>query len=310
MSKLALTTYLWGLEPQNHFLAACLGPLCRELRGAGVLRHLWFDRFDARGPHVFAVLTAREGARDVLAARVDDALRAYLASSPSRVELSEAELAERHAGCGGKTLCDADRLPGFAENNTHSLLDHHDLAYPFTVTAGRSDADEVWSLLDGLADWSIEQVAEDPSTPCTVAATAWLAGLDLALRRAGLDAVSLWRHCACKVVPGLRARLGQDEPGTLENASRAIPDKTADLLGRTFAVVERCGGPWSDVDELVRLAGTTGDLDEDGRWVLLREVTQGVLKQLGLFVRQHRLLFLYGLTRGFDSTAAVRESPR
>src|SRR6185436_17825658 len=48
--------YLWSRAAQNRFLTRCLGPAIRELQDQGLASGFWFDRFDARGPHVFFLL--------------------------------------------------------------------------------------------------------------------------------------------------------------------------------------------------------------------------------------------------------------
>ena len=65
MSYLGLVAYCWGQEQQDRLLTECLKPAMEEWRSSGLTRRFWFDRFDARGPHVLGLLTTTPEARAV-----------------------------------------------------------------------------------------------------------------------------------------------------------------------------------------------------------------------------------------------------
>jgi hypothetical protein len=53
------------------------------LRAAGLARRSWFDRFDARGPHIAAIVTLPSGAGDAARERLASALDGFFGRPPA-----------------------------------------------------------------------------------------------------------------------------------------------------------------------------------------------------------------------------------
>jgi len=165
MSYLGLTVYHWGWQFQDHLLISWLAPTVAELKREKVVRTFWFDRFDARGPHLSIVLALAEATVAEAAARVTSSLTHYFAAHPSTLSLSLDEVEAFHKACRGKQQSVADRLPGLAENNTFLIYEHPHDDFPFSLSQGLSGEEELWDLVGDLSVRSIEELAADRPTP-------------------------------------------------------------------------------------------------------------------------------------------------
>ena len=144
MLHLGLVIYRWGWRFQDHLLTNWLGPTVAELKQETAIRAFWFDRFDARGPHLSIVLTL---AKAGVAERVSSSLKRYLSDFPSTELLSLDEVTALHKACRGKMQCEADRLPELAENDTFLAYEHPAWDFPFSLSQGLKD--EVEALGSG-----------------------------------------------------------------------------------------------------------------------------------------------------------------
>lgn len=286
MDHLALNVYLWDWPGQDRLAADCLAPLARAMRAEGVARRFTFSRFDARGPHLFALLSVPAGRADEARGRVEAAVGAWLAENPAERSLSAEELEQRHAECRGKRLCALDDAEGFAEPGSFAIAAHGPPRWPFGTFPEGDDA--LWEEVTELALWSAARLGEGSRTG---AAIGWIAAADHALGRQGADAAAYWRHHAGTLLPGMRERLPSDDDALLallEGAVGARNRATFDLAWSAPA------GPRADAGALVAAALRAGG---EGT---LREANHLTLLQLGLPVRAHVPLVLHAWHRNLS----------
>lgn len=298
MICLGLNVYHWGARQQDRLLVECLGPVVEECRQEGLVERFWFDRFDARGPHLFILLTLPghdegvEAGEDEVARRVEVRLTSYLTAHPSSEVLSSERLAQLQGDLRGKALCSEDLRPGVAANNSYVLFTHDPQGYPFRLSAGLPFETELWRLLDDLARWGIQQIAAHPPGPPLAVAVRWAAGLDAALRAAGL-AEEYWRFHAMTLLLGLEERLAAEEDQVLGSLEGAVGEKNRATFSRLWA--EHSPVPvWPHLSRLVALAAPEADASPAGRrFQLLRETVHCGWKQLGVPVPLHIPLVLF-----------------
>jgi hypothetical protein len=303
MKHTGCNVYFWGEREQDRLLAECLGPAAEELRGQGLADRFWYDRFDARGPHVFALFSGPDEAAPEAYRRLAARLDAYLAERPSSVIFGN-ELVDRDVETRGKQLCSADALPGLAANNTYVLFEQAEHAYPFAFAAGLQRAAELWRLLDDLARAAVRQLASQPGTVPTGLAVRWIAGLDRELHRAGM-AGEYWRYHVTTLLLGLEERLATGEGEGLDSVPRLIGSRNWETFSRIWAEAPVRPLLWPHLPSLVDLA-----LAEDGRplprrLALLREAVHCFLKQLGMPVSRHIPLVLFAWHRTARPLKAV-----
>lgn len=303
MKHTGCNVYFWGEREQDRLLVECLGPMADELREEGLADRFWYDRFDARGPHVFALFTGPDVAAQEVAHRLTRRLEGYLAEQPSGLLLQE-EAATRHAETRGKELCPVDGLPGLAANNSYVLFDQPERGYPFALATGLANADELWDLLGDLARTAVRQLASRPGEVPTGAAMRWIAGLDLELRRAGM-AGDYWRYHATTLLVGLADHLANGEEEVLDSVPRSVGSRNQETFGRIWedASARPLSGPL--LPRLVDLTLTDDRRPLPRRLALLREAVHCFLKQLGLPVRSHIPVVLYAWHRAVRPQEAV-----
>jgi hypothetical protein len=281
---LGLVVYRWGRRSQDRLLVECLGPLAAQLWRNGQVDRFWFDRYDARGPHLFAVFGASQDNLDRLTGRLGGALDRYLAGNPSPETLTTERLERIHLQTRGRRQCEVDGRPGFGANDSWEVFAHPPRGYPFGLA--EPDADEVWRLAAELALWTVERIAVRTEPPGLAEAVRWTAEVDRALRAAGADPAAYWRHHAATLV--------SPEDGSLVDAlPDALEPRHLENLGHLWEEAERAGGSWPELPRLVRAAlGTEG-------WTLLRELDHAALKQQGIPVALHlpAVLFAWRLSR-------------
>lgn len=295
MPHLGLAVYFWGRTPQNRLIAECLAPTARELLSAGLIEHFWFDRFDARGPHVFAVFTALPPSTAEVSRRVAERVGRYLAESPSREEMTAEQVAAHHAGCRGKVQCAADTYPGLAGNNTFFTFEHPPTGYPYWLLAGHPGERELLPLLGDLALWAIDQFAAQPDQTPTMAAIRWAAALDRELVAAGRKPADYWRYHATTLILPLAERLATAEDEVLRSLPASVGEKNRQMFARLWREVEAGATPWPLVHRLAEIAAPAPDAEGTPRqrWGLLREIVHITLKQLGVPVGLHIPLLLF-----------------
>jgi len=300
---LGIVVYYWGWRSQDRLLVECLGPLAREFGQQGLADRFWFDRFDARGPHLFAIVTVQAPALPEVAARAVAVLESYLAAQPSREEMSCEEIAARHAECRGKRQCAVDGYPGLATNNTFHVFTHPIQAYPFWLSAGLPREADLWCLLSDLAFWAIEQLAPlDESSP--TASAVWLAAaIDRELQHVGSPAAEYWRYHATTLLLGFADRLQEREADVIGGLASAIGVHNRQALLDAWRWCEEHPPLWPELPRLTQCLASEV-LSESRRWPLLREILHSALKQLGVPVAQHVPLVLFAWQRNLPVTAA------
>lgn len=299
MQHLALNVYLHDPAEQAAFVTGCLEPALRALRGAGALRRAWFGRFDARGPHVYTLVSTDRA--DEARATLADAVDAWLAARPALETLDDAALELRHGECRGKQLNAIDAQPGFAAPGTYAFAPHAPPAYPFAVFAEGDEA--AWALLTEIA---LANAAGPPEgMSATGAALRWMAGVDLALGEAGVDAADYWRYHTCTLLPGLPERLRTEEAAVLDALPRSVGERNlAAFTGIWESVEAEPDGVLADrARRLVRavLAGR----EPAAAWPLLREANHCGLLQMGQMVRGHLPILFFAWHRNLRPAAAA-----
>lgn len=300
MEYQACNVYHWGRGPADRLLAECLAPALDELRAAGPAPWSWFQRFDARGPHLFLLLGSDPGDAEALRARLGARLAGWMAAHPSTEPLSEAALRARHEQCRGKRLCALDGEPGMAPNNTLRWTAHPPDGYPLAFAAGVAEDEAFRRLLGELAAWSLGRLADGAG-----AALRWTAAVDVELRRAHGEAGGYWRHHAGTLLPGMEARLAADGEAVLAALPGVVGARNAAVFGRAWDAAEGGEPVWEGIPELLRIV-----LADDGRTAarrlrLLREVNHAVLAQLGQPVAVHVPLVLFAWMRGLAPAGAA-----
>lgn len=298
---LALTVYHWGMESQSRLLVECLEPTVEELVSRAALRHFWFDRYDARGPHLFAVLLPRPGGEEDVRRELETRLDAYLEHRPSTEALSQEELEQRHTECRGRAQSEADTLPGLAENNTYLLSPHPAEGYPYGLSWHLPGHEEIWDRAGDLSRWAIRRLATERYSP-SAEVTRFAIALDRELEHAGADPGAYWRYHAATLLPSLAEPLRGGDPATLE----AIPGLVGEVNLRAFTEVWGQTGsgalPWQPLPRLLELtlARSPGPA-KSSPWGVQREIDHTLFKQLALPVAQHIPVVLYALWRRASS---------
>lgn len=301
MEHLVCNVHYWGRRPTNRLLAECLAPAVRELRGAGLVRRFSFQRFDARGPHLFVLLGTAPGQGDELRRLLGARLEAWMAAHPSTEPLTEDELRTRHEQCRGKRLCALDADPGFAANNIVRWAPHPPDGYPLDLTAGVVERDALWALLSELAEWSLGRLDDGAG-----AAVRWIAGVDAELRRVDGMAEDYWRFHARTLLTGLHERLARDEAGVMEALGRGVGARNRETFDGSWRAVQAGGAVWGGMRELLRAVLAADGRMMEQRLGLLREINHSLLSQLGQPVAAHVPLVLYAWLQQSSPAVAAR----
>ena len=315
MMHLGLTVYFWGAREQNRLLTELLGPAVAAFERDGSVARFWFDRFDTRGPHLFAILTLSDRPADggaEVRRRLATQLEEYLQRRPSMAELSQEEIETRHRECRGKTQCEADGYPGLAANNSYCLFEHPAGEYPFGLSRGLPDAEnrELWRLLDEQTFWAIDRLADCAATAAVGPAVRWAAALDVALRALGADAAAYWRYHATTLLLPLAERLASEELEVLASLPGAVGEKNTQVFSRGGEEVEGGAEVRQPSRRVVELALADTGQPSGRRWRLQREITHVVWKQLGMPVALHVPLVLFAWHRNLAAAAAATSPVR
>lgn len=290
--NLGFVVYLWGKRPQDRLLVEFMGHEAAQLRREGRLARFWFDRYDARGPHVFAILTVPLETRAQTLQRVRTNLAAYLASHPSNEVLSRRRLEQIHEQTHGRCQCEVDGYPGFAPNNSFVTFDHPADGYPFWLSQENPSEGELWNQVGEVSLWAVRQL--NLGTRPFPQAVRWISRVDQALREAGEEPGAYWRLHLATLIPFV----GGSDDADLTELAEAIGDERMRDLAAQWEGSDDVFLEEPPVSSLVRLA-----LDTPGhrRWSLLREIDHVTLKQLGLPVALHITLVLYAWLRSRTS---------
>jgi hypothetical protein len=310
MVYLGLNVYRWDWADQNVFLVECLGPLAGELRARSAAIRLWFDRVDARGPHVMVLLTLPSGlaefAIDLAARRLDEFSRLH-----QRRGTVSAEEAERlHLSLRGLTLCPLDREPGLAEENSYQFFVQPHREYPFHLTARWPPEirNKAWTLVDDLFTWTIGRIAAHNGRRPTREAVLFLAALEREVRGSFDEPEAFWRHYSGTLLFGLPGRLQDDPEEFFRALPRVIGSRNQDLFARLWRELEVEGPPWHGLAELVRLVSEP-EVGAGSAMDFLRELAHWTLKQLCVSVSSEIPLVLYSWTRNLASLPDGGDNP-
>lgn len=288
------TIYCWGARDQTQLLIQCIGPLVRRLREEGAIHRSWFSRFDARGPHIFFVLTPAPGAIGAVEAIVSTSVRTHLDFAPSQTALASGELVSRHAACRGREQGVMDSEPGLADNNTFFLRAHAPDGYPFVLSSGVAAPDELWTFVDALGLWAIDRLAASnggAAGTATATAARWIRAFDGALIAAGHEPEGYWRYHASTLMIALdnemRGEHSRDRLLTL------VGGKNRATLSQLWRV-EPQRTDWEPApSHLVKIAFVGGTASMAARRRLVREVVHNFFGQLGLPVTVELPLILF-----------------
>ena len=304
--------YLGTEERQNCFLVECLLPSLDQ-SGLGASTHVWFERFDARGPHLFLLLSSSDDAGSLPSAEWLERFVSYLgALSPTELP-DRQEIEARHEGCRGKALCTVDREPGFEAEASCRPFVQPDDGYPFFLLRPEALA-SFWPLAGRQTRWALERLRERSPRPATAAAIRWLALLGRELRSRHPNPEAYWEYHASTLMSGLPARLDEDREALYGKLPGLIGDKNRDIFRRIWQETVDAEPPWPGFGELVSQA-LVAVAPGYSSWQLLREVVHTSLKQLGvppalqiplLFFAWLRDLELAGQLPGPDGVGETR----
>lgn len=293
-AHLGLVVYFWGRAEQIRLVVDHLAPAVRSLRRDELVQRFWFGRFDARGPHVFALFSSPARHLATLEARLSAGLDDYLVAAPSTVEIAPDELATLHAQCRGKVLCTADELPGMARNNSYRFFAHGDGDYPLQLGAGLEAQTQLWQQVDAATSWAVDRLGQGPTT---VSAVHWIAAVDRALRACGVQPAAFWRYHAETLITTLSDRLKDDEAAVLAALPAAVGERNAAAFSRIWQDSSGDDRARPPAHDLVELVLAEPGLDEPRRHALIREINHTTLAQLFQPVQAHVPLILYAWQR-------------
>ena len=296
---LGANVYCWSQTEQNVLLAESLEPALRGLRSELGTVRFWFDRFDARGPHVVALFALPPGTGPVAEARLRPCLEGFLATHPPAGTVWPEEAEKRHLACRGAYLCSFDRATGLAREGSYALFEHSADGYPYLLTRGLPPRVErrVWQLIDELSLWTVRQLAANPSGAPVRTAVLWLAAFERILRRLHPQPEEYWRFHASTLLFGLPRRLEEDEQQVLASLPSAVGEGNTRTFDALWCEMERQGPCWPPLEKLLACALTEADPPADSPWRLPREIVHWTLKHLCLYVGSEIPLVLYAWNR-------------
>ena len=305
-----VNVYFRGDAEQRRFLSEALRPTARDARSSGLADRFWYKAFDARGPHLFALFHTDEARRPQLVQVLTDRLGAYLREHPSKAELSDEELMQRHRECRGKALCSVDAEPGLEPHNSLRLFEQPPDRYPFHLTRGMADADAFWTQMDRLSFWSLDRLDQGR---LTLDAIQWVAHVDAHLERQGrLNPIDFWRYQACTLLVPLRERLKTEEAEVIAALPQSIGAKNLDAFQRVFDRLDAETDLFPGTGDLVAAAGAEDGRSMEQRRAVIREIVHATLIQLQQPVMRHIPLVLFAWQRRLKLAArepvAVRGS--
>jgi hypothetical protein len=297
---LGVNVYCWSQPEQNFLLVECLEPAVRELCSDFGRTRFWFDRFDARGPHIVTLFTLPPGATGEAEARLRPRLETFLAAHPPSGTVSIEEAEQRHRSCRGAFLSYLDRGPDLVQQGVYTFFEHSPHSYPYLLTRGLRPEleDSVWDLLHELSLWTILQLATDPAGSPVRIAVLWLAAFERILRRLHPHPEGYWRFHASTLLFGLSKRLQEDERQVLASLPSAVGEKNRKTFDALWHEMERQGPRWLPLEELLAFLLREADSTTlDSPWRLLREIVHWTLKHLCLYVSAEIPLVLYAWQR-------------
>lgn len=307
---LGLVIYCWGLDEQTRLLVECLAPLVTELRNRW-LKRFWFDRFDARGPHVFALFTVPAERLALTTSLAEQRLKSYLMNQPSVTELSRDELEARHRGCRGAALCEVDAEAGLAANNTLRFCEQPAERYPFSLAQGLTGPERLFDLLDELTGWSLAQLACQPAGSAPIAlAVRWLANLFDVLPDWFEDPQAYWRFHTATLVRRIAFAVDHDE--LILRVTRSVGESNDAVLTRLWKRARSAPPAWPALSQLVQVLAGADEARGPQRHRLLREIVHVTMRQLGVPARLEIVLLLFCWRESLKEVAELNrpQTPR
>lgn len=292
MDRLGLHIYFWGEQEQNRLLREWLGPTVRRLLEAARIRQFWFNRFDARGPHLMVFVEASSDASEPLREELEEALSAYLEKSPSGEVLAAELLEERHRSCRGKALSALDKEPGIAANNSFAFFAQEPPFPPhwYGGHLSAADARRLGEELTRTALWTIDRLDD-----AVVGGAAWFAEVDRQVGVAGGgEAAAQWRFHATTLLLGLEQRLAEREAEIVAGLPELVGEHNQEIFNTLWDRSREVSG-LPDLGALIELLSREEDVAR--RRARIREVCHFTLKQLGLPVSWHIPLVLHAWSR-------------
>jgi hypothetical protein len=294
--NLGMAVYVWGPRHQDRLLLECLAPALVELRRERLARAFCLDRGDARGPHIFAVITLPREAAPETAGRLAARIGSHLAAHPSTVTLTPEQLTRRHGESRLKRQCEMDGRPGFGTNNSFEIFEHPARGYPFGLSARLPGEEQLWDLVTDLTLWAIAQLTARPGSPAMAAALRWVASVERELRLAGVRPADYWRYHAATLIPDLLGTLEPEEQTAVLTELAADVGATSPTFAQAWQEIAEAGSVWPRLPGLVRLL-LEGSPELPSPYLLPREITHIVLKQLGVPTILQIPLVLYAWRR-------------
>jgi hypothetical protein len=299
MKFIGFNIYCTDTEQRN-LLFEGLTPWVTEARKQGLADFFTFRRFDARGPHVFALFRGKDELRDFLESRIQQFLGAC-GSSSMRPE----EIRRRHRQCRGRTLCSVDREADFAENHSYVFFEQSTDDYLLNLGQWMADPEEFWRSLDALAWWSLDNSRRASSNS---AAIRFISALHKSFVLHGVNSHEYWRFHAQKLLPVL-----QDTISTPEEMHYWLQLAVSEANRRVFSPVWdeqklSSSSQLAQIDTLV-----SGIVDEkiggpERKFELIYEVCDLGLHQLGQPVSSQNVIVLYALDRALQDTPVALTS--
>jgi hypothetical protein len=189
-----VNVYCWGKEDQNRFLNKCLRPYLLALEQSGRLRQLWYDRCTQRGPHLFILLDVDGKDPACLQFELDKRISQYFRNSVPSTSYSPDELERMCLDAGGKILCRADLLPGYADNCSTAFFLQSESEYPFALFED-GDTDALRKAIRDLCLLTLRQLSENLSNLYTFAVRMALL-LDTCIHSCSKESIAYWYYHA------------------------------------------------------------------------------------------------------------------
>jgi hypothetical protein len=202
----------------------------RDAGSQGIANLFWYRRFDARGPHVFAVFGGDPCLRQFFEPRVSAFLRECHGGG-----LAAADIQRRHRRCRGLTLCAPDHEPGFAQMKSCVAFELGPGDYPLSLTTQLECKAIFWQCVDSLTFWLLDQVKRGTGPS---AAVACCCGIEISLRCCGMPMQDFWRSHAHKLLPVL-ARREMNSDKAKDWLQLALSEHNSRVLSRLWNQIDR-----------------------------------------------------------------------
>lgn len=293
---LAGNVYCHTPAEQNRLLIEVVGPFATGALAAGRLDFFLYDRFDARGPHIYLLLAggSAEASRE-LAEELEGKIADFLLDLPASPGPSAEEVQKWHESCRGKALCEVDRLPGFAARNSQAWAPHPDDGYPFWIWSDLARAGDFFRAITAQSAGAIGQLAVHRGGAAVGPGLRFAASLDHALGRLGLSAAGYWGYHLATLLPERTGAIAAEPEATAELFAPLVSAGNRATFDRFFAAVAEPGR----VDpQAARIAeALAAELAGERGYRALREVVHLALKQLGMNVGLQIPLVVYAWSR-------------